>query len=164
LWAVCFNDLAAAEKARAVVCELQETQCLALDDVVLVTRLPDGSLKLDRDLCPVLAASGGCGLFGLLVGLVAGQPLIGAAAGALLGGAVAAASARLGIDKEFVRAVEASMTPGTSVLFVMDEWGNREAALYQLGGLGGKVLKTNVDPEWAQQVQAALAAAPAAPQ
>ena len=100
----------------------------------------------------------------LLVGLVAGQPLIGAAAGALLGGAVAAATTRLGIDKKFVREVEALMTTGASVLFVMDEWGDREAVLYQLGGLGGKVLKTNVDPEWAQQVQAALAAAPAPPQ
>jgi uncharacterized membrane protein len=38
----------------------------------------------------------------------------------------------------------------------MGEWGDREAVLYQLRGLGGKVLKTNVDPEWANEVQAAL--------
>ncbi len=48
------------------------------------------------------------------------------------------------------------MTPGASVLFVMDEWGDREAALYQLSGLGGKVLQTNVDPQWAKKVQASL--------
>jgi uncharacterized membrane protein len=91
--------------------------------------------------------------------VVLGQPLV----GAIVGGALVAAAARCGIDKEFVRAVEAGMTPGASVLFVMDEWCDREAVLYQLGGLGGKVLKTNVDPELAKQVQAALAAAPAPP-
>jgi uncharacterized membrane protein len=156
LWAVVYDDAASAKMARTAVCGLQDAQCLILDDVLLVTRLPDGSFKVDRDLSPVVGAAGSCGLVGLLAGLVVGQPLVGGAAGALVGGALAAAAARVGIDKEFVREVEALMTPGASVLFVMDEWSDREAVLYQLGGLGGKVLKTNVDPEWAKEVQATL--------
>jgi uncharacterized membrane protein len=156
LWAVVFDDPASAAEARATVCRLQDAQCLGLDDVLLVTRLPDGSFKLDRDPCPVLGAAGCGGLFGLLAGLVAGQPLLGAAAGAAVGGALAVVGARVVIDEAFVREVEALMTPGASVLFVRDEWGDREVILHQLRGTGGKVLKTNVDPEWAKQVQASL--------
>jgi uncharacterized membrane protein len=160
LWAVVFDDRASAEQARAAVCKLQDLHSVFLDDVLLVTRLPDGSFKLDRDPCPVLAATGGCGLLGFLVGLVLGQPLIGAAAGALAGGAIVAAAAQIKIDPEFVREVEALLTPGASALFVMAEWSDQEVVLYQLRGIGGTVLKSNVDPEWAKKVQASLAARP----
>jgi uncharacterized membrane protein len=162
LWAVGFDDPATAEKARAAVCGLQDAQCLVLDDVVLVTCLTDGTFTLDRDPCPVLALAGGGGLVGFLAGLVVGQPLAGAAVGALMGGALTglAAAARVAIGEEFIREVKTLMTPGASVLFVRDEWGDREAILYQLHGLGGKVLKTNVDPEWVKEVQTALSAPP----
>ena len=44
----------------------------------------------------------------------------------------------------------------------MGEWGDRETILYQLGGIGGEVLKTNVDPEWAKEIRASLDAPPRA--
>jgi uncharacterized membrane protein len=162
LWAVVFDDPAAAERVREEVRALQDVHCLILDDVAIVTHLPDGSLRFDREPNPGLAVTGGLGLVGFLAGLVVAQPLAGAAVGTLVGGALAAAGARVGISDEFVREVEALMTPGATVLFVMDEWGDREAVLYHLRGLGGKVLKTNVDPGWAKEVQAALATPPAA--
>ena len=162
LWAVVFGNPAAAERVREELRVLQDAHCLLVDDLLTVTRLADGSFKLDWEPCPVLGVTADFGLLGFLVGLVLGQPLAGAAVGALAGGAIAAAGARVGIGDEFVREVEALMTPGASALFVMDEWGDREAVLYHLRGLGGKVLKTNVDPGWAKEVQAALATPSAA--
>lgn len=162
LWAVVFDDPLAARRAREEVRTLEDAHCLIADDVAIVTRLPDGSFEFDREPNPALAVTGGGGLFGFLAGLVVGQPLAGAAVGALLGGALAAttSAARCGIDEEFVREVEALMTPGASVLFVRDEWGDREAIRYHLRGLGGEVLKTNVDPEWVKEVQATLSTLP----
>jgi uncharacterized membrane protein len=162
LWAVVFDDPAAAERVRAEVRALQDVHCLMIDDVAIVTRLPDGTFKLDREPNSGLAVTGGLGVIGFLAGLVVAQPLAGAAAGTLLGGALAAAGARVGISDEFVREVEVLMTPGATVLFVMDEWGDREAVLHNLRGLGGTVLKTNVDPGWAKEVQAALLNPPTA--
>jgi uncharacterized membrane protein len=156
LWAVVYDDPTAAERARAAVGALQDCHCLMVDDVAIVTRLPNGSFEVDRDPNPGLAVTEGGGLIGLLAGLVVGQPLAGAALGALLGAGLAVAGAGVGIPDGFIREVEATMSPGTTVLFVMDELGDREAVLYQLRGLGGKVLKTNVDPAWAEEVQAAL--------
>ena len=162
LWAVVFDNPTAAERLRAELRLLEEDHCLVLDDVAIVTHLPDGSFTFDREPNPALAVTGGLGLVGFLAGLVVAQPLAGAAVGALLGGTLAAAGARVGISDEFVREVEALMTPGTSALFLMDEWGDREAILYNLRGIGGKVLRTNVDPDWAKQVQAALGTPPVA--
>src|SRR5262249_2911427 len=152
LWAVVFDDPGAAERARAVVRALQDFHCLTVDDVAIVTHLPDGSFKLDREPNPGLAVTGGLGLIGFLAVLVVAQPLAGAAAGTLVGGVLAAAGARVGISDTFVHEVESLMTPGATVLFVMDEWGDREAVLCHLRGLGGQVLKTNVDPGWAEEV------------
>jgi uncharacterized membrane protein len=156
LWAVGFDSPAGAERVRETLRALQDAHALLLDDVVIITRLPDGSFELDRGLSPVFSVTGGFTLIGFLAGLVVAQPVAGAVAGALVGGALVAAGIGVGISDEFVREVKAMLTPGATVLFVMDEWGDREAALYQLRGLGGKVLKTTVDPQWAAQVQAAL--------
>ena len=89
-----------------------------------------------------------------------GWPLPGAAIGAVVGGAGTALSARAGIGDDFVREVQGLMKPGTSALFVLDSEGDMDVILHALRGLGGTVLRTNVDLERAQLIQSTLAAAP----
>lgn len=90
-----------------------------------------------------------------------GSELTGAAVGVLLGGAETALAARVGIGDDFVSDVEAMMKPATSVLFVLDDEGDMDVILHAIRGLGGTVLKTNVDVERARLIQAALAGSPA---
>ena len=54
------------------------------------------------------------------------------------------------------------MKPGTSALFVLDDEGDMNVILHGIRGLGGTVVKTNVDVDRAKLIQSALAAAPAA--
>ena len=54
--------------------------------------------------------------------------------------------------------VESMMKPGTSALFVLDDEGDMEVILHKIRGLGGTVLKTNVDLERAKLIQSTLAA------
>jgi uncharacterized membrane protein len=97
-----------------------------------------------------------------LAGLVLGAPLTGATIGAMVGGAgTAAASASAGIGDDFVAEVQGLMKPGTSALFVLDSEGDMDVILHAIRGLGGTVLKTNVDLERARLIQATLAASPA---
>ena len=51
------------------------------------------------------------------------------------------------------------MKPGTSALFVLDDEGDMEMILHKIRGLGGTVLKTNVDVERAKLIQSTLATA-----
>jgi uncharacterized membrane protein len=63
-----------------------------------------------------------------------------------------------GISDDFVSEVEALMKPGTSALFVLDQERNMDAILQGIRGLGGTVLRTNVDVKRAKLIQSTLAA------
>jgi len=54
--------------------------------------------------------------------------------------------------------VKELMKPGTSAIFVLDDEGDMDVILHRIRGLGGTVLKTNVDLERARLIQSTLAA------
>jgi uncharacterized membrane protein len=115
------------------------------------------SFTLDRQAFPVVSNLIGSGTMGLLVGL--GGPLVGAAVGAIIGSAGSAAvAASVGIGEDFLGEVKELMKPGTSALFVLDYEGDMDLILHAIRGLGGTVLKTNVDLERAKLIQSTLAA------
>ena len=76
----------------------------------------------------------------------------------MVGGAGTAISASVVIGDDFVREVKELMKPGTSAIFVLDDEGDMDVILHRIRGLGGTVLKTNVDLERARLIQSTLAA------
>ncbi len=138
---------------------LRDAHCLLFYDAVIVTRLPDGTFKFDRENYSALAATGTLGLIGFLMGLVVAQPLAGAVIFTLVGSVFSAAAAAVGISDDFVSDVQELMLPGAPVLFLVGNQGgsgSQEAIMYQLRGLGGKVLKSNVDADWEKRIQMVL--------
>jgi uncharacterized membrane protein len=161
LWAIGYDDMERADQVRDEITRLGwDEPYLLLSDVAVVIRHPDGSFTVEREPFPAVANIIGCSTVGFLAGLVLAAPLAGAAVGAVLGGAGTAAAAGVGIGDDFVRDVEAMMKPGTSVLFVLDSEGDMDVILHAIRGLGGTVLKTNVDVERAKLIQATLAGRP----
>jgi uncharacterized membrane protein len=159
LWAIGYDDMGRAGQVRDEITRLGwEQHYLLLEDVAVVVRHPDGSFTFDRKRFPGVANILACTTVGFLAGLVVAAPLAGATIGALLGGAgTTAAAASAGIDNDFILDVAGLMRPGTSALFVLDDEGDMEVILRAIRGLGGTVLKTNVDLEQAKRVQSALA-------
>ena len=161
LWAVGYDDPARADQVRDEITRIGwERHDLILADVAVVVRHRDGSFTIDHEPFPVVGNVLAATAVGFLAGLAVAAPLTGAAVGALLVGGVSALCASLEIGNDFVRDVQSLMKPGTSALFVLDAEGDMEAILHALRGLGGTVLKTNVDLERAKLIQATLAAAP----
>ena len=165
LWAIGYDDMGRAEQVRDEIIKLGwDTHYLILLDIAVVVRHPDGSFTCNREPVPAVANILGCTAVGFLAGLVLLAPLTGATVGALLGGAGTAATvAAVGIRDDFVREIEGLMGPGTSALFVLDSEGDMEVILHAIRGLGGTVLRTNVDLERAKLIQSTLAAASADP-
>ena len=166
LWAIGYADTEGAAQVKDEVTRLGwDEHHLILSDVAVVVRHADGSFTLNREPFSAVSNIVGCTVAGFIAGLaLAATPLTGAAVGALLGGVgTAAARAAVGIGDDFVREIEKMMNPGTSALFVLDEEGDMEVILHRIRGLGGTVLKTNVDVERAKLIQATLAGGPESP-
>jgi uncharacterized membrane protein len=164
LWAIGYDDIARADQVRDEITQLgwgasRASKYLILLDVAVIVRHPDGSFTFDRKPFPGVANILACTGVGFLAGLVLAAPLTGATIGALLGSAGTAAATDAGIGEDFIHDVESMMKPGTSALFVLDQEGDMEIILHQIRGLGGTVLKTNVDVERAKLIQSTLAAA-----
>jgi len=159
LWAVGYDDLARAEQVRAELTRLAGAeQYLLLLDIAVLARHADGSYTLDREPVSVSGGIWGGGTLGFLVGLALAAPVTGAAIGALLGSAAATVAESLGIEDAFIRDVQRVMKPGTSALLVLDNEGDMQVILYAIRGLGGTVLKTNVELDRAKLIQATLSA------
>jgi len=160
LWAVGYDDTERAHQVRDEIVRLGWVDNkLILTDVAVVVRHLDGSFTLDRERFPTGSNIVGASAVGFLAGMVVGVPIVGAAIGAMVGGAGTAMNAMsAGIADDFVKDVQRLMKPGTSAIFVLDREGDMEVILHGIRGLGGTVLKTNVDVERARLIQTTLAA------
>jgi uncharacterized membrane protein len=157
LWAIGYDDPGQAEHARAEVTKLAGAgQYLVLLDVAILARAVDGSYTLNRERFPLTNNILGGGTLGFLAGLALAAPMTGAAIGALLGTAASTVANAVGIEDTFIRDVEGLMKPGTSAVLVLDDEGDMQVILHAIRGLGGTVLKTNVDLERARLIQATL--------
>jgi uncharacterized membrane protein len=163
LWAVGYDEVSRAGAVRDQIAELgwgtgQAGKDLILLDEAVVIRHPNGSFTLDREPFPGIGDILSCSAAGFLAGLVVAAPLTGAVIGAFAGGAGTLAwAAQSGISADFIQDVEKMMQPGPSALFVLDEEGDMDVILRAIPGLGGTVLKTNVDLERAKLIQSTLA-------
>ena len=89
-----------------------------------------------------------------LIGLIFLCPILGFALGATTG-----ALTDVGISNDFMKELAATMTPGSSTLFVLVRKSTSDKVLEELAGTGGKILKTSLSNEDEAKVQAALDAA-----
>jgi uncharacterized membrane protein len=159
LWAIGFDDTDRANVVRDEVAKLGwEKHDLVLLDMAVAVRCRDGTLTLNGE--PLAAAiPAPCGaLTRLLAALSLGAPPLTCAAVSRMAASLGDAPEKAGIGDDFVREVGLLIKPGTAALFVLDEEGNMDAILDAIRGLGGTVLKTNVDLARAKLIQSTLAA------
>jgi uncharacterized membrane protein len=156
LWAVGFDDLSRADQVRGEIIRLGDKHCLIVCNTAVAVRYPDGSATLDGEAFVTATNPPKHGLARFLAGLALGvPPLTGAAAGTFLR-ASDFAPTEVGISEHFISEVARLMKPGTSALFVLDQACNMDEILQGIRGLGGTVLRTNVDVERAKLIQSTL--------
>ena len=153
LWAVGYDDVSRAKRVCSQIIQLAEQHSLILRDWAVAVRSADGSLALDGE--PLLHPSGRGRLANFLASLALGAPPLTSAAVDIFTSRFQTAGC---ISDDFIREVKELMQPGTSVLFVVDTAENLNAILDSIRGLGGTVLKTNVDLDRARLIQSTLAA------
>src|SRR3954468_12611352 len=85
LVAVVFDNEYTAFQMRAELARMHKEYLIELEDAVVVTRDQKGKTKLDQAVNLTTAGAMGGGFWGLLIGLIFLNPLLGAALGAGVG-------------------------------------------------------------------------------
>lgn len=153
-----YDDKYRAEEVRLALMKMQRDYLVDLEDAVVAVKNDDGKVKLHQVHSTVGAGAISGGFWGLLVGLLFMNPLLGIAAGAATGAIVGALS-DVGIDDQFMKQLAATLQPGCSALFVLVRKVTPDKVIEEVKPYGGKVLRTSLSHEDETALQAALESA-----
>ena len=102
LVAVVFNDEHTAFAMRAELARMQKELLIELEDAVVVTRDQNGKTKLDQAVNLTSAGALGGGFWGMLIGMIFLNPLLGFALGAGAG-ALSGKFSDIGLDDKMMK-------------------------------------------------------------
>lgn len=153
-----FDDEQTAFKMRAELMTLQKDYLIDMEDVVVVTKNEAGEIKLHQaaNLTATGAMSGG--FWGLLIGAIFLNPLLGAAVGAGAG-ALSGKLADIGINDQFMKDIGETFQPGTSGLFILVRRVTPDKVLDALKGFEGKVIQTSLTKDKEEELRGVLESA-----
>ena len=145
-----------AEEVRQRLFKLQKEYLITLSDAVIAVKTEAGAVKLNQlvNTTAVGAASGS--FWGLLIGVLFLNPIVGVALGAA-SGALGGALSDFGINDNFMKELAASIKPGDAALFVLIKSMTADKVLAEIKDAGGVVLKTSLDETKEQVLRDALA-------
>jgi uncharacterized membrane protein len=165
LIAIVFESEAKAEEVRNKVIAMSKDYLIDIGDACIAVKTSDGKVKLNQLMNMTAAGAAGGSFWGLLIGVLFLNPLVGVAAGAA-GGALAGALTDVGVNDKFMKELATDdIQPGEAILFVLVKKMTGDKVLEQIKGVGGRILQTSLDHTREQRLREALAghAAAAAP-
>jgi uncharacterized membrane protein len=152
-----FKDDTAAYEMRATLAKMQKNYLIEMEDIVIVHKDERGEVKLDQMVNLTARGAIGGGFWGLLIGLLFMNPLLGAAVGAGAG-AISASLTDIGINDDFMRELGETLTPGTSALFVLLRKATADKLLDGLREFAGraKVLQSSLSKDQEEDLRAVI--------
>src|SRR6516162_8882729 len=149
-----FDNEADAFEMRAALARLQSQYLIEMEDAVVVTRDPQGKVKLHQSVNLTAAGALSGTFWGSLIGLLFLNPLLGAAIGAG-SGALSGAMSDIGINDQFMKHLGATFTPGTSALFVLVRKSTPDKVLEGLKPFAGKgrILQTSLTKDKEEELR-----------
>jgi uncharacterized membrane protein len=160
LVAVVFEDETTAFDMRAALLKMQKDYLIQMEDSVVVIKNQNGTIKLDQAINLTAAGAVGGGFWGMLIGLLFLNPLLGAAIGAAAG-AISARFKDIGINDQWMKDLAQSFKPGSSALFVLVRRMTADKVLEGLKQFSGrgKVFQTSLNKDDEAALRASLEAA-----
>jgi uncharacterized membrane protein len=157
LIAVLFDDEHTAFEMRSELAKLQKEYLIEMEDVVVVTKDAEGKIKLHQavNLTAMGALSGG--FWGMLIGMIFFNPLLGLAVGAGAG-AISGKLSDIGVDDKMMKDMAESFKPGNSALFVLVRKMTADKVLDDLKEFAGKgkILRTSLTKDKEDELRKVL--------
>jgi uncharacterized membrane protein len=153
-----YDNAEKAEAARSKLLGMAKEYLVDVADAVVATADEKGKIKLNQmvNLWSLGATSGA--FWGLLIGLIFFNPLLGVAVGAGAG-ALGGALSDYGINDNFMKEVSEILQPGQAALFMMARENASDRVIERLGEMGGRIIRTNLDTSKEAALRAAFDAA-----
>lgn len=150
-----FNNEADAFEMRAALAKLQSQYLIEMEDAVVVTRDAKGKVQLHQAVNLTAAGAASGGFWGMLIGLIFLNPLAGFAIGAGTG-ALSGKLTDIGIKDPFMKELGATLTEGSSALFVLVRKSTPDKVLEALKPFAGKsrVLQTSLTKDKEEELRA----------
>jgi uncharacterized membrane protein len=155
LVAIAFQDEFKAFELRLELMKMQKEYLIELEDAVVVTLDEKGKPKLDQAVNLTAAGAVGGSFWGLLIGALFLNPLLGMAVGAGAG-AISGKLSDIGIDDNFIKDLGKTLKPGCSALFVLVRKSTPDKVMERLHGFGGTLLKTSLTKDREEELQRVL--------
>jgi uncharacterized membrane protein len=157
LVAIAFDDSHSAFEMRAALVKMQKEFLIEMEDVVVVSKDENGKVKLHQAVSLTAAGAVGGAFWGMLIGLIFLNPLLGAAIGAG-SGALAGKLRDLGINDQFMKDLAESFKPGTSALFVLIKKVTTDKVLDELkhDNFTGRILQTSLTKDDEKELRKVL--------
>ena len=150
-----FDDEHKAFEMRATLAKLQKEYLIEMEDVVVVTKDGKGKVKLHQAVNLTAAGAVGGTFWGMLIGMVFLNPLVGAAVGAGAG-ALSGKLRDIGISDNFMKELAEALRNDTSALFVLVRKVTPDKVLEGLKGFKGKILKTSLTADREEELREVL--------
>ncbi len=138
-----YDNADVAETARQKLFELSSEYYTDVGDAVVAVADDSGKVHLRQMVNPWSMGAMSGSFWGLLIGVLFLNPLLGLVAGAAAGAAGGALS-DFGIRDDFMKDVAKTLSPGKAALFMMARNVTSDRVIGHLAELGGTVLRTNL--------------------
>lgn len=158
LVAIVYPSEAKAEDVRQRLIKLQKEYLISINDAVIAVKTDSGDIKLNQLVNTTAMGAISGSFWGLLVGVLFLNPIIGVAVGAA-SGALGGALTDFGINDAFMKELSATLKPGNAALFVLIKNMTADKVLKEIQDAGGVVLKTSLDETKEKVLRDALASA-----
>jgi uncharacterized membrane protein len=154
--ALKFSTAEGADQAVGRIRDLQKQHLLNLHDAAIVSWPAGKKSPGTRQLVDLVSVGAVGGMFwGLLLGLIFFTPLFGIAIGAAFG-ALGGAFRDYGIDDDFIKRIRASVTEGTSALFLMTSDAVIDRVAEAMKDVKFELIATNLSKEQEQKLREAF--------
>lgn len=156
LFAVTYRSVEDSRAALAKLGDQQKAQTISLMDAVIVTRTPDGGVKLDQSVNTTAMGALSGAMWGSLIGLLFLSPLLGAALGAAAGAASGYAT-DYGISDEFMTSMGQKLSGTGATLFVLASDMTADKIAETIGSDTAEVVYTSMPDDLEQRFKSKFA-------
>jgi uncharacterized membrane protein len=154
-----FKGHLTADKVLLDLLGMEQIHLIDFDDAAVAVRKKEGTISIKHSSVLVLAdAAMGCG-WGLVIGTVCLNPLMGTLVGGIVGAAVGEiikVVEKIGIKDDFIKEVANTLTPDSSAIFVLVRKAIPEKVVGELGKFEGTLLRTSISPENEEELRRIL--------